>query len=931
MQGFPPGYRARICFGSSFQSKKNARFRLETADAFCDMIETNVAEVKAVKGNQGVHPRVKEYAHVDMERLQQDFCVSQQGYSNTQVEESHARFGKNVLAGRASDTVLYRLRKAFVNLFTVILFVLASISFVTDVLLASNFSRDMTTVVIILSMLLISGVVRFVQEMRAKRVADRLTQMIASNVWVRRKGEWLEMPSTELVVGDRVRLFAGERVPADIRLTDANDLFVSQSVITGESAILEKNAGVLSSGPARSFSEYSNVVFMGSSIIGGNGEGIVLAVGQDTVYGGFSVAESDQRNGFDQGANSIAWVLIRFMAVLVPVVFVVCGLTKGSWLSAFLFALSVAVGLTPEMLPMVISACLAKGGAAMGKKQTVVKNINAMQGFGSMDILCVDKTGTLTGEQIALEYYMDILGNESEKVLDLAYLNSLYHTGVKNHLDSAILKCQEMPGRGTHFQTLADRHIKLDELPFDYDRKFVSVLVSGEGENLLVVKGSVDEVCRRCSGVEYRGKRSGMDAQGERSVHAVVDEMLEDGMKVLAVAYKPMNREQLTREDEQGFTLLGYLAFFDAPKRSAATAIEKLQKLHVGIRVLTGDQKDIAVSVCRRLGIDTSQILTGKELEGLTDDERPVRIEHTAVFTDLSPKQKVQVLQTLQANGHTVGFLGDGMNDLPAIVESDVGISVDTAAETVKEGADVVLLKKDLNVLEEGIKEGRKAFANVSKYIRITASSNFGNIVSIVIAGVFLPFFPMTSVQLLLLNLLYDILCLALPWDHVDEEICARPLEWSGRTLGRFMRFFGPISSLFDMLTFAYLFFVLCPAVCGGSYASLSGSSAQLRFIALFQTGWFLESMWTQVLILHLLRTPKAPLIQSRPSRPVMLVTLLGTVLFTILTFTPVGAWIGLTALPLSYFGFLAIVVLLYLLGVTVAKMRYLHRYHELL
>lgn len=884
-----------------------------------------------MKGEPTIHRRVLDYAYLGTDALYQDFHLSAQGYCEEEAEESRARYGGNVLSGRAADTVWYRLRRAFITPFTIILFVLASISFVTDVLLASNFSRNMTTVLIILSMLFVSGIVRFIQEMRAKRVADHLTGMIASNVWVLRNGTWTGISSTELVVGDLIRLFAGDRVPADIRLTAANDLFISQSVITGESAVLEKNAGTLSSGKARSYAEYSNLAFMGSSVIGGSGEGIVLAVGQDTVYGGFSELQPGAKSGFEQGANSIAWVLIRFMAVLIPIVFVACGLTKGDWISAFLFALSVAVGLTPEMLPMVINACLAKGSSAMGKKQTVVKNINAMQGFGSMDILCVDKTGTLTGDVISLEYYMDVLGNESEAVLDAAYLNSLYHTGVKNHLDTAILKCRDMPGRSGHFQELAVQHPKLDELPFDYERKFASVLIQDGEENCLLIKGSIDAVCRRCSYVEYRGSRSRMEDDGFSSVHAIVDEMLEDGMKVLAVAYKPLGRDRLDLEDERNFILLGYLAFFDAPKQTAADAIRKLRDLHVGIRVLTGDQKTVADSICRRLGIDTAQTLTGAELEQLSDDELPVRIERTTVFSELSPKQKVLILQTLQANGHTVGFLGDGMNDLPAIVESDVGISVDTAADAVKEGADVILLKKDLNVLEEGIQEGRKAFANVSKYIKITASSNFGNIFSVVIASVFLPFFPMTSVQLLLLNLLYDILCLVLPWDHVDADTCRRPLEWSGRTLGRFMRFFGPISSIFDLFTFAYLFFVLCPAVCGGSFASLAGSAEQIRFIAVFQTGWFLESMWTQVLILHLLRTPRVPLFQSRPSCPVMLVTMLGIVFFTVLTFTPVGNLMGLTALPLTYFGFLLVIVLLYLLLVTLAKNWYIRKYHELL
>lgn len=877
------------------------------------------------------HQRVLDCAYNDINTLYQDFHIPNQGYNEKQAEESRIKYGRNVLLGRASDTALYRLRRAFINPFTIILFVLASVSFLTDVVLASNFSRNITTAVIILCMLLFSGIVRFIQEMRAKRIADHLTHMVSSNVLVLRNDQWLRIPSEDLVVGDKVRLFAGERVPADIRVTLAKDLFVSQSVLTGESTILEKNSKTLVCGQAQSYSDYHNIAFMVSSITGGTGEGIVLAVGKDTVYGGFSAAESHPKNGFDRGANSIAWVLIRFMAVLIPTVFVACGLTKGDWLAAFLFALSVAVGLTPEMLPMVINACLAKGSAAMGKKQTVVKNINAMQGFGSMDVLCVDKTGTLTGDKITLEYYMDVLGNECQYALDLAYLNSLYHTGVQNHLDDAILRYRQMPGQRMHYEALEQQHPKLDELPFDHERRFASVLVGNGKENILIIKGSVEEVYQKCSYIEYKSKRHSIDIHGHSSVHTIVDEMLEDGMKVLAVAYKPLSQETILPEDENGLTLLGYLAFFDAPKQSAADAIEKLKKLHVDVRVLTGDNQDTAVSICRRLGIDTAHTLTGAELDHLTDNEISVKLEHTTVFSELSPKQKVQVVQTLRANGHTVGFLGDGMNDLPAIVESDVGISVDTAAETVKEAADVVLLKKDLNVLEKGIQEGRRAFANVSKYIKITASSNFGNIFSIVIASVFLPFFPMTALQLLLLNLLYDILCLALPWDQVDEEVCAKPLEWSGKTLGRFMRFFGPISSIFDIVTFAYLFFVLCPAVCGGTFASLSGSVEQAHFIVLFQTGWFLESMWTQILILHLLRTQKVPLLQSRPSRPVMLVTLLGTVFFTLLTFTPMGKWIGLTALPPVYFLFLVVTVFFYLLWVTLAKRWYLRRYHELL
>lgn len=883
-----------------------------------------------MKHGGSIHKRVMYYAQQEKEVLYCDLNIKDTGYTERQAEKSREKYGSNLISGRASDTIFYRLRRAFINPFTTVLLALAVVSFITDMLQVESFSRNVTASPIIFCMLVVSGMIRFIQEMKSKKVADHLVSLLHSTVTVLREGKWTELSSSELTVGDQVRIFAGDRIPADIRLTKTADLFLSQSVITGESAVLEKTSGKISIQDSCTYSDYKNIAWMGSAVMGGSGEGIVLAVGPDTVYGGFSGMISQRKNKFDQGAASIARVLLRFMGVLIPIVFVACGLTKGNWAAAFLFALSVAVGLTPEMLPMVINACLAKGSASMGKKQTVVKNINAMQGFGSMDVLCVDKTGTLTGDIILLEYYMDILGNESERVLELSYLNSLYHTGVRNHLDTAVLKYREMPGLGEQLGRAAEQKAKLDEIPFDYERKIASILVGGEENNLLIVKGSIEEVCRRCRYVEYKGEKREKKPENSSDVHAVVDEILEDGMKVLAVAYKPVKKNNLTKEDETDLILIGYLAFFDAPKKTAADAIGKLKALQVGIRVLTGDQKSVAASVCHRLGIDTSQILTGAELDAMSEEKQIMQIENTMVFAELSPKQKAEIVETLQANGHTVGYLGDGMNDLPAMVESDVGISVDTAAEAVKEGADVILLKKDLNVLEEGILEGRKAFSNMTKYIRITASSNFGNIFSIVIASVVLPFLPITSVQLLLLNLLYDTLCLVLPWDHVDQDACSRPLEWSGRTLGRFMKFFGPVSSFFDVITFLFLYFIFCPALCGGEFAQLTKTAAQTQFIMLFQTGWFLESMWTQVLILHLLRTRRIPMLQSRPSGPVMFVTTVGILFFTVLTFTPLGKIIGMMAMPFSYFGFLVGVVILYLFVVTVAKGIYVRKYKEL-
>ncbi len=883
-----------------------------------------------MKQVNSVHERVSACAQLKPEQIFSAYHFSAEGLTDDAAGEQRRLYGENRILGQKKDSTAYRLRRAFLNPFSVVLLLLAIISFFTDVLFATDQTRNHTTALIIVIMLVGSGVVRLVQEMRSKKVTDRLVRLIHTTVQVKRDGVWQERSSGELVVGDLVRLDAGDRVPADIRLLSTRDFFVSQSVITGESGIQEKQASPLSEHPTR-LGGYHNSVFLGTTVAGGKGEGIVLAVGEDSVYGGISFRENERKQGFDRGENAIAWVLIKFMAFLVPIVFVACGLTKNNWLEAFIFALSVAVGLTPELLPMVASSCLARGTFQMGKKQTIVKNSNAMQGFGNMDTLCVDKTGTLTRDRVVLEYYMDVLGNESWDTLDVAYLNSYYHTGVSNHLDQAILGAKRMPGKGQHFKELLAPCRKLDELPFDYSRKFASVLLREEGRNLLLVKGSIDQVVERCSYIRFHGQRHAIDAQSvQQSVAEIVDEMLEDGMKVLAVAAREMDKDLLAPEDEYGLTLLGYLAFFDGPKQSASSAIKKLQDLRIGIRVLTGDHLEVATSICRRIGVPTTHVLTGQEFDALTENDLPVVIERTTIFAELSPRQKAKIVEILQDNGHRVGFLGDGMNDLPAIVQADVGISVDTAADAVKESADVILLKKSLDVLEEGVLEGRKAFANMSKYIKITASSNFGNICAIVVASIFLPFFPMTSLQLLLLNLLYDILCLILPWDNVDAEMFEKPLEWSGRLLGRFMGFFGPISTAFDLFTFGFLYFFLCPMLCGGAFGSLDGAQ-QLRFIALFQTGWFLESMWTQVLIIQLLRTRQLPFVQSKPSPAVLGVTVLGIVLFSVLTITPPGAWMGLTAMPGQYYIYLILVVLLYLLLVSLAKIRYIKKYRKLI
>ncbi len=886
-----------------------------------------------MKKNLLISEQMHRAACCEPDRLDAELGIPTWGLTEAESEEMRRRCGENQLTGKRSDSLWARFRRAFINPFNLVLLFLAAVSAAAGYLdHASSYSGVSTG--IILAMVALSGGIRLIQELRAKSAQDQLDKLLHAEVTVLRDGAPRAIPARELVVGDRVFLYAGDRVPADLRLLSADDLFLSHAAITGESGILEKDAAALTLSGRPSLSDYRNLAFMGATVISGRGEGVVLAVGRHTLYATFTGYASEQRSGFERGAHSISMVLLRFIAVLVPLIFVACGLTKQDWGAAFLFALSVAVGLTPEMLPMVITTCLAKGSRSMARHKALVKNIDAMQSFGSMDVLCADKTGTLTQESLLLEYYMDVLGNEDASVWDAAYLNSLFYSGVKNPIDEAILHGRSTPQQDAHFAALAAAAQKLDEIPFDYSRRCASVLIRRtDGSSRILTKGNPEEVLARCTQAAVGGQVHPIAPQDRRHAFYLVSEMLEDGMKVIAVACRdlPDGQASLSTADEAGLTLMGYLAFFDAPKRTAAQAVQKLAGLHVQTKILTGDCAAVARSVCRRVGVPAGQVVTGSQLRELPHEELPRIAEENAVFAELTPDQKVQLILALRENGHTVGFLGDGMNDIPAISEADVGISVDTAVEAAREVADVVLLEKDLNVLESAILEGRRTFANMTKYIRVTASSNFGNILSIALAGLFLPFLPMTALQILLLNLLYDLVCIALPWDNVDPESCAYPREWTGRHLSRFMCWFGPISSLFDFATFAFLYFVLCPALCGGQlFHSITDPALQAQYAALFHAGWFLESMWTQVLVLNTLRTRRTPFVHSRPAAPVLGVTAAGIVLFTALLYTPLGAALGLAPLPPVYFLFLAAVVLCYLLLAHGIKQLYLRRNGEL-
>lgn len=888
--------------------------------------------------------RIKRYAYREAAQIYKEIGASPDGLSREQVEEMREQYGANSFAERKNDTMVCRFQRAFINPFNVILFILGIISLVTDVLIASDFARNASTAIIIFTMILISGAIRLVQELRAKNAAQQLDRLIHESITVRRGGELIEIPAEKLVVGDIVLLSAGDRVPADIRLTSVTDLFISQAAITGESAILEKTCCTLSYSSPETLTQLENLVFMATTVISGKGEGIVLAVGKDTLYGSFAKPESEDKKSFQRGANSIAWVMIRFIAVLIPSVFVLLGVTGGNWLESFAFALSVAVGLMPEMLPMVITACLARGSLSMSRKQTIIKDINAMQGFGSMDVLCMNKTGTLTNESILLEYYMDVLGNESGKVLDFAFLNSYFQTGYKNLMDFAIIhKTEEAEAEDPRLLDLSENYVKVDEIPFDFTRRRLTTVVQDKkGKTQMVTKGAVEEMLSICSYAECDGTVQPLTAEIRKRILDTVDDLNDKGFRVLAIAQKsnpsPVGAFGVKYECEM--VLLGYLAFLDPPKESTADAIKALKAHGVNTKILTGDNDKVTRTICKQVGLKVRNMLLGSDLDQMTDAELARAAESTDVFAKLTPDQKSRVVSVLRENGHTVGFMGDGINDAAAMKAADIGISVDTAVDVAKESADIILLEKDLMVLEQGIIEGRKTYANMLKYIKMTASSNFGNMFSVLAASALLPFLPMMSVHLIFLNLIYDLSCTAIPWDNVDEEFIATPRKWDASSVGSFMIWIGPTSSIFDFTTYIFMYFVFCPLFVSGGvlfndlaahYSGAEFAAMQARYIGMFQAGWFVESMWSQTLVIHMIRTPKIPFIQSHASAPVTLLTMTGIGVLTVIPFTPLGTTLGFTALPAMYFAYLIPCILLYMVLATSMKKAYVRHYGELL
>ena len=854
--------------------------------------------------------------------------ANRSGLTESEVEARREQYGANEVSHERPPTWYQQLFHAFLTPFNGVLFAVSVVSLFSDVIFADPDDRSFRTIIVLLTMILLSTLLRFWQEFRSNKAAEELKAMVTSTAAVLRTGmdRPQELPIHDLVPGDIVYLSAGDMVPADVRLIATKDLFVSQAMLTGESIPLEKYA-VPPSKPAPQLDPSQNVLdretacFMGTNVVSGTAVAVVAATGDATCFGAMAkeIVGARPLTSFDKGISKVSWMLIRFLMVMTPLVFLINGIEKGDWLQSLLFAVSVAVGLTPEMLPMIVTTNLAKGAVTMARRKTIVKRLNAIQNFGAMDVLCTDKTGTLTQNKIILERHLDIHGHDDLRVLEYAWLNSYNQTGLKNSLDVAVLEFalqHELVDKLKHYR-------KIDEIPFDFMRRRMSVVVrDGDNRNLLVCKGAIEELLPLCVSAH---DQSVVAADGvvpftpdmRKEVRRITRKLNQDGLRALAVAYKwlPPEDRTYTVQDENDLVLSGYIAFLDPPKETARQAIAGLRDYGVCVKIITGDNEVVTKKICKEVGLPIEHAMVGKDLEKLSEAQLCEAVEQTTIFTKMSPVQKSRVIRALQKNNHTVGYLGDGINDAAALKDADVGISVDTAVDIAKELADIILLEKSLLVLEEAVVEGRRTFANIIKYIKMTASSNFGNVFSVLIASVFLPFLPMLPIQLLVQNLLYDVSQVSIPWDDVDADYLKQPRKWDASGIARFMVFIGPISSVFDIVTFLVMWNVF--------------HANTVEKQSLFQSGWFVVGLLTQTLIVHMIRTQHIPFIQSRAATPVILLTASIMALGIYLPFSPVGEHLGMVPLPPAYFIWLAVILSSYCLLTQVVKTIYIRRFGQ--
>ena len=867
------------------------------------------------------------------------------GLTVEQATERLNAVGPNTIEA-TTKTLARRIADAFIDPFAGILAALALVSLYIDVLAVPEPQRDPSTVIVIGIMLLVSGGMKFIQEARSGNAAEALKDLVSNTCTALRDGERIEIPFDELVPGDVIRLSAGDMVPADARIITARDLFVIESALTGESEAVEKTTVVEGAdGSALPLSACKNIVFTGTSVQNGAAMALVVATGSDTYLGGIAkmLNGRGEKSAFDRGVSSVSMLLVRLMLVMAPAVFAINAATKGNVIDALLFATSVAVGITPQMLPVIVTTSLSQGAKDLVRRQVIVKELPAIQNLGAMDVLCCDKTGTLTEDRIVLERYLSTDGNEDARVLHHAFLNSFFQTGLKNLIDLAVIdRADVTPSTvvpdSMLGQSLRDRYTKVDEVPFDFSRRRLSVVVAdAQGKTQMVTKGAAEEMLEICSFVEVDGVAQPLANENLAQIRKQVAGLNAEGLRVIAVAQKTNPRcvGEFGIADECDMVLMGFLAFLDPPKASAAGAVATLEAKGVAVKVLTGDNDRVAATVCEQIGIDASNVLLGSEIDALDDAELAERAEKTHLFAKLSPLQKARLVRVMREMlGHTVGFMGDGINDAAAMRASDCGISVDSAVDIAKESADIILLQKDLGVLERGIIEGRRTYGNLLKYLKTTVSSNFGNVLSVTVASLFLPFLPMSALQLVLLSLVYEIVCIALPWDTVDDAWTARPRAWDAASIKGFMLELGPVSSLFDIVTFAALFFVVCPAAVDSSWPELAAAgdvAGMATFAALFQSGWFVESMWSQTLVVHMLRSPHLPSPRDHAAPALCVLTVLGLALVTWLPASPIADALGLMALPASFFALLIGIVTAYIALTQLAKRRYIARHGELL
>jgi len=847
-----------------------------------------------------------EKASADTGTILKELESQLSGLSEAEAGSRLKQYGLNEIAREKHQSAWMRLLSNVKNPLVILLLALAVVSFLTG---------DLRAMAVIFVMVLLGIVLRFYQELRADNAAEKLRAMISTTATVVRENKEQEVPLKLLVPGDIIRLAAGDMTPADVRVLSAKDLFLNQATLTGESLPVEKKAD-----PApislQNPLELPNICFLGSNVESGSATAVIIHTGDQTYFGSLaaSIVGARQLTGFDKGVNKFTWLMIRFIAIMVPAVFLINGFSKHNWLEAFLFAMAVAVGLTPEMLPMIVTVNLSKGALTMARKKVIVKRLNSIQNFGAMDVLCTDKTGTLTQGKIVLEKYLDVGGNPSDQVLQYGYLNSYHHTGLKNLLDEAILDHEELEDR----LKAKEKYHKIDEIPFDFIRKRMSVVVEDEtGLNTLICKGAVEEVMGLCSRVLINGEVVDMlpayDATGRQIVH----DLNGEGFRVIALAYKEMpgasDEPTYAVKDESDLILLGFLSFLDPPKDTAAQALKQLHDLKVDVKILTGDNEIITAYICKEVGMPVEQILLGSQIEAMSEAELAEAASGTSVFAKLSPSHKEHIIRALQSKGHVVGFMGDGINDAPALKAADVGISVDSAVDIAKESSDIILLENSLLILEQGVVEGRKVFGNIIKYIKMAASSNFGNMFSVVGASAFLPFLPMLPIQVLTNNLLYDFSQTTIPTDEMDADWLTKPRKWTIGEIQRFILFIGPISSIFDYLTFFMMLYVF----------------NAWHNPALFHTGWFVESLFTQTLIIHVIRTNKIPFIESRASWPLIATSLIIVSVGAWLTISPLAVTLGFVPLPALYWLLLAIMLVCYVFLTQLVKTWFVRRFGE--